>query len=128
MAPAPMSRPSDPLSSPPPAAEGAEAAPRTGAREWLLSVGSAGLAFLASQHHAVMMVVLAVGLGDAAAGPMTAAPAVRRAMLAMSLVMAAVIGWRMLGRRRPRRMRLLGAASIVLTLALAAWSIARFGL
>jgi hypothetical protein len=101
---------------------------RTGAREWLLSAGGAALAFLAGQHHAVMMVVLAVGLGDAAMGPMTAAPAVRRVMLAMSLLMAAAVGWRMLRSRRPRAMRVLGALSIAVTLALAAWTVARFGL
>lgn len=126
MAPAMESRPGDPGTARPDPTR--DTAPRAGRREWLLSVGSAGLAFLAGQHHAVMMVVLAIGLGDAAAGAMTAAPVVRRAMLGMSLLMAAVIGWRMLGPRRPRAMRVMGAVSIAATLGLAAWTVARFGL
>ena len=122
---APAMNPRSGMAPPPPAGD---KPPRAGRREWLLSVGSAGLAFLASQHHAVMMVVLAVGLGDAAMGPMTAAPLVRRAMLAISLLMAAVIGWRMLSSRRARTMRVMGAVSILATLVLAAWTVARFGL
>lgn len=126
MAPAMKPHPGDPGTACPTGA--GDEPPQAGRREWLLSVGSAGLAFLAGQHHAVMMVVLAVGLGDAAAGAMTAAPLVRRAMLGMSLLMAAVIGWRMLGARRPRAMRVMGAVSIAATLGLAAWTVARFGL
>lgn len=115
-----------PESAPPPATVG-DASPGTEKRGWLLSAGSLVLAFLASQHHTVMMVALAVGLGDAAMGPMTAEPAVRRVMLGISLAMAAVIAWRIRDPRRPRPMRVTGALAIIATLALAAWTVARFG-
>lgn len=101
--------------------------PRAGRREWFLSIGSMVLAFLASQHHTVMMLVLAFGLGNAAAGPMTAAPMIRRIMVVMSLVMVGVIGYRMCRPGRPRSVRITGAISIVVTVGLAVWTIARFG-
>ena len=86
------------------------------------------LAFLASQHHTIMMTLFAFGLGNTAMSFMTAAPIVRDAMLGMSLVMVAVVAWQIKDRRRPRSMRVTGALSIVATIALAAYSIFRFGL
>jgi ubiquinone/menaquinone biosynthesis C-methylase UbiE len=56
-------------------------------REWLLSVGAVALAFLGSQHHNIMMVLVALGLGSAGMNLMTELPFVRLAMLALSLVM-----------------------------------------
>ncbi len=85
------------------------------------------LAFLASQHHTIMMMLLAFGLSDAAMSFMTAMPAVRDAMLGMSFMMVGVIGWQIRDSRRPKSMRVMGAASIVGTLGLAAWSILHFG-
>ena len=86
------------------------------------------LAFLASQHHTIMMLLLAFGLSGAAMSFMTAAPLVRDVMLAMSLAMIAVIAWQIRDSRRPQAMRLMGAISIAATLGLSAWSVAHFGL
>ena len=92
------------------------------------SISAMVLAFLASQHHNIMMLLLALGLSDAAMSFMTIAPVVRDVMLGMSLVMIAVILWQIRDSRRPRSMRIMGAVSIVATLGLSAWSIAHFGM
>jgi hypothetical protein len=94
----------------------------------LAAISAVLLAFLASQHHTIMMTLLAVGLGDAAMSSMTAAPLVRDAMLGMSLVMVAVVAWQIKDKRRPTSMRVTGAVSIAATLGLAAWSLIHFGL
>ncbi len=91
------------------------------------AIGAPLLAFLASQHHTIMMGLFAFGLSDTAMSFMTAAPLVRDAMLGMSLAMVAVVAWQIKDRRRPRPMRVAGAVSILVTLALAAWSIIQFG-
>jgi hypothetical protein len=96
-------------------------------REWLLSIGAVVLAFLASQHHNLML-LLSVALGGAGMSSMTGVPLIRRAMLLMSLAMVAVIAYRMRDSKLPRSMRIAGAVSIVVTLGLAAWSVARLGL
>jgi hypothetical protein len=54
-------------------------------------------------------------------------PLVRDAMLAMSVVMVAVIGWQITRPKRPAAVRVIGALSIVLTLAIAGWTLFRFG-
>ncbi len=105
---------------------GAEPARVGGGR--LASIAALALAFLASQHHNLHMLLLAFGLGDAAMRFMTAVPAVRDAMLGMSLAMVAVIAYQIRDSRRPASTRVMGAISIVATLGLLAWSIARFGL
>ena len=97
-------------------------------KDRLLGIGAVVLAFLASQHHTLHMLVLVFGLGGAGASIMTTAPWLRRAMLAMSLVMAAAITFQIHRADRPRPFRISGAISIVLTLALAGWSVANFGL
>ncbi len=86
------------------------------------------LAFLASQHHTIMMLLLAVGLSDAAMSFMTAAPVVRNVMLGMSLAMIAVVAWQIRDSRRPTSMRVVGAVSIATSLGLSVWSITHFGL
>jgi hypothetical protein len=96
-------------------------------REWLLSLGAVALAFLGSQHHNLMMVLLALGLGDAGMSLMTEMPAVRDAMLLLSLVMIAVIGYQISRPNRPMAMRLTGGLSILFTLGILAWSALRFG-
>jgi len=93
-----------------------------------LSIGAVVLAFLASQHHTLHMLVLVFGLGSAGTSFMTTAPWLRRGMLLMSLVMAAVIAYQIRGSDRPRSFRISGAVSIALTLGLVGWSIANFGL
>ena len=98
----------------------------TGGR--IAAIAAVVLAFLASQHHTIMMSLFAFGLGNTAMSFMTAAPLMREIMLGMSLVMVAVVAWQIKDRRRPRSMRVTGALSIVATLALAAYSIFHFGL
>ena len=85
------------------------------------------LAFLASQHHNFMMLLLAFGLSDAAMSFMSAAPIVRNVMLGLSLAMIAVIAWQIRDRGRSRSLRLMGAVSLAVTVGLSAWSISRFG-
>jgi hypothetical protein len=97
-------------------------------RKWLLSLGAVALAFIGAQHHNLMLTVLAIGLGSGGASLMTDTPLIRDAMLAMSVVMVAVIGWQITRPKRPSAVRLVGALSILLTLAIAGWSLLRFGL
>ncbi len=97
-------------------------------REWLLSLGAIVLAVLSSQHHNLMMALLAFGLGNTAMGLMTGMPLVRDAMLAMSLAMAAMIAWQISRPHRPAAMRAAGALSILLTLSIAGLSVLSFGL
>ena len=92
------------------------------------SVGSVALAFLASQHHNLMMLMFAVGLSTAGMGAMTEFPMVRRLMILMSLVVAGVTAYHLAIRHRPLGMRLLGVGSVVLTLGLLGWSVSQFGL
>lgn len=97
-------------------------------REWLLSFGAVVLAFLGTQHHNLMMLFLALGLGDAGMSAMTEFPLVRTVMLALSLVMVAAIGYQISRPNRPTVMRVTGALSILFTLGLAGWSVLRVGL
>jgi hypothetical protein len=97
-------------------------------KERILSVGAMVLAFLASQHHALHMLLLAVGLGGASGSLMTAVPLVRRVMLAMTLVMVMVMAYQLRDVRRPKSLRIMNSVSIVVSLALMAWSIWQFGL
>ena len=97
-------------------------------QEWLMSLGAVVLAFLGTQHHNLMMLLFAVGLSNAGMSLMTQLPLVRDAMLAMSLLMAAVIAYRISRPRRPTAMRVTGALSILCTLGIAGWSVLHFGL
>jgi hypothetical protein len=97
-------------------------------REWLLSAGAVVLAFLGTQHHNLMMALLAVGFGNAGMSVMTSLPVLRDAMLTMSLVMAAIIGYQISRPNRPMAMRLTGAFSILITLGIAGWSVVHVGL
>lgn len=97
-------------------------------REWFLSLGAVVLASLGAQHHNLMMVLFAVGLGNVGMSFMTQLPWVRDVMLAMSVVMVAAIAWQITRPSRPTAIRVTGALSIVLTLAIAGWSILHFGL
>ena len=97
-------------------------------REWLLSFGAVALAFLGSQHHNLMMLLVALGLGDAGVSAMTEVPLVRTAMLVLSLVMVAALGYQISRPSRPMAMRVTGALSILITLGLAGWSVLQFGL
>ena len=97
-------------------------------REWLLSIGAVVLAFLGTQHHNIMMLLFAVGLGNAGMSLMTSLPWVRDAMLLMSLVMATVIGYQISRPNRPMAMRVTGTLSILVTLGIAGWSLMHLGL
>ena len=97
-------------------------------KEGITSVGSVVLAFLASQHHTLHMLLLAVGVGGASMSFMQAFPLVRRFMLLVSLVMAAVTAYQTLRRHRPTQMKVMGGISVALTLGLVAWSTLQFGL
>jgi hypothetical protein len=97
-------------------------------KEWLLSFGAVALAFLGSQHHNLMMVLFALGLGSAGMNLMTEMPLVRLLMLAMSLVMVAAIAYQISRQGRSFAMRLTGSLSILLTIAIVGWSVLRFGL
>jgi hypothetical protein len=97
-------------------------------QEWLLSLGAVALAFLGSQHHNLMMLLFALGLGNVGMRAMTEMPVVRSVMLAISLVMAVAIGYQISRPSRPLAMRLTGAISILFTLGIVGWSVLRFGL
>ena len=97
-------------------------------RERVLSIGAMVLAFVASQHHALHMLLFAAGVGGASATLLTAVPLVRRAMLVMALVMVVVMIYQMRNAKRPKSVRLMNAVSIVVTLGLVAWSVMQFGL
>ncbi len=97
-------------------------------REWLLSIGAVALAFLGAQHHNLMMLLFMLGLGDASMSAMTAVPLVRTAMLALSLVMVATVGYQISRPNRPLAMRVTGVLSILLTVGIAGWSVMHFGL
>ena len=97
-------------------------------REWLLSFGAVVFAFLGSQHHNLMMLLFAIGLGNAGMSVMTELPHLREAMLALSLVMAAAIAYQISRPGRPTAVRVTGMLSILFTLGIAGWSVLRFGL
>ena len=97
-------------------------------REGLLSVGAVALAALGTQHHNLMMVLLALGVGGAGMSVMADVPLLRDAMLATSLVMAIVVAYQVAKPSRPVAVRVAGALSILLTLGLAGWSVVQLGL
>jgi hypothetical protein len=97
-------------------------------KEWLLSAGAVVLAFLGAQHHNLMMLLFAVGLGNAGMSLMTELALARNVMLGMSLLMAAAIGYQISRPNRPTAIRVTGVLSVVITLGLAGWSVLHFGL
>ena len=97
-------------------------------KEWFISAGAIVPAFLASQHHNLMLLLMATGLSGVEASSMTAVPLARRAMLLLSLAMLIVLGYQIRDSERPRSVRIMGAFSIAVTVAMAGWSVMRFGL
>ena len=95
-------------------------------RERLASFGSVIVAFLASQHHSLHMLLM-LGLGGAGMSVMTTDPTVRRVMLLLSLVMAGVTAYLLVRHRPPLTRRIVNLLSIVLTLGLLIWSVSQFG-
>lgn len=97
-------------------------------KEGLTSVGAVVLAFLASQHHNLHMLLFAIGIGGAGTSFMTVVPLVRRVMLLMSLVMVGMVVYQVRDPKRPISMRIMGGVSILLTLGLLIWSVMQFGI
>jgi len=97
-------------------------------KEGLTSIGAVVLAFLASQHHTLHMLLLTVGIGSAGMSFMTMFPMVRRVMLLMSLAMVGVIVYQVRDPKRPISIRIMGGVSILLTLGLLIWSVMQFGI
>jgi hypothetical protein len=98
------------------------------AREALASAGPIVLALLASQHHTLHMLLLTFGVGTAGMSFLAMYPAIRRAMLTASLILAGLAAYRALHAGQPRAMRLLHALSVAVTLAVVGWSVSEFGL
>jgi hypothetical protein len=100
----------------------------SGKTEGTASIGAMALAFLASQHHNIHMVLLTLGLGGSGMTFLQVYPGIRRGMLLASLVVVA-LNLRSL-KRRPMTsvMRRLVVIFSVLTAALVVWSLARFGI
>ncbi|MGD0265832.1 MAG: hypothetical protein ABSD47_12890 [Candidatus Methylomirabilota bacterium] len=97
-------------------------------KEGLTSVGAVALAFLASQHHTLHMMLFTLGLGAAGMSFMTMFPMVRRVVLFMSLAMVGVIVYQARDPKRPIPMRVMGGLSTLLTLGLLIWSVMQFGI
>lgn len=96
--------------------------------EGITSFGAVFLVFLATQHHNLHMLLIAIGIGGAGMGFMTVFPMVRQIMLLMSLAMVGLMVYHALDSRRPTSMRIVNVVSVLLTLGLAGWSISQFGL
>lgn len=97
-------------------------------RKWPVSLAAVTLAFLGSQHHTLMMLLFALGLGNVGVGMVTEMPVLRTVMLAVSLLMVAIISYQISRPSRPLTMRITGVVSILFTLGIVGWSILRFGL
>ena len=89
---------------------------------------SIGLAFLASQHHLIHMLLLTFGLGGAGLSFMMRYPWLRLGMIIMSLVLAGMMMRHIWRRDEPMVMRVLNGASAAITVALVIWSVAQTGL
>ncbi len=92
------------------------------------AIGSVVIAFLASQHHLIHMLILSVTFGAAGMSAMNDFPLLRRGMMLISLLMVGVTIWQLWRSKRHQTMRVLGAVSVVLTLGLLIWSVSQFGL
>lgn len=95
--------------------------------EGITSFGAVFLAFLATQHHNLHMLLIAIGIGGAGTGFMTMFPVVRQIMLLMSLAMVGLMVYWACDSRRPTSMRMLNTVSVIVTLGLAGWSVSQFG-
>src|SRR3990170_8760054 len=97
------------------------------AREVVVSAAPVLLALLASQHHALHMLLLSFGLGAAGASFLTAYPVIRRGMLVVSLVVAVALVVQASRQGPPRTLRVTWLLSAVTTSVLVAWSLIEFG-
>ncbi|MBI2000524.1 MAG: hypothetical protein HYS69_04945 [candidate division NC10 bacterium] len=97
-------------------------------KDGFAAVGAIVLAFLASQHHTLHMMLFAVGLGGAGMSFMTMFPMVRRVMLLMSLAMVGLMLYQLRDSKRPISMRITIGMSILVTLGLVVWSVSQLGM
>ncbi len=97
-------------------------------KDGFAAVGAVVLAFLASQHHTLHMMLFAIGLGGAGMSFMTMFPVVRRIMLLMSFAMVGVMVYQARDSKRPVSIRIMIGLSILVTLGLVVWSVSQFGL
>lgn len=97
-------------------------------KEYITSVGSVLAAFLASSHHWLHMLIMALGIGSGAMSGWMALPAVRHAMVIMSLSMVAymqVTYWRR--KHRPLRMTVMVMGSSVMSLVMTLYTLMAAG-
>ncbi|MBI2117039.1 MAG: hypothetical protein HYT85_18435 [candidate division NC10 bacterium] len=97
-------------------------------KDGFAAVGAIVLAFLASQHHTLHMMLFAIGLGGAGMSFMTMFPMVRRVMLLMSLAMVGLMLYQLRDSKRPISMRITIGMSILVTLGLVVWSVSQLGM
>jgi hypothetical protein len=101
---------------------------RAGLTGGVATIGAAALAFIASQHHNVHMLLIALGVGGAGSTFMQTYPWARRLMLLVSIGVVAV---NVTGLRRstvPKRTRGVVLVFSALTIVIVIWSAVRFGL
>lgn len=102
-----------------------ERAAGAGARTWLAAVGSFLVALVASSHHSLHMILLSLGLG---ATSFFMTPTLRRAMLLLSLAMAAFLTYRLVRHpERPMPQLVAAVVSICLSVGLVAYSVVSDG-
>ena len=99
-----------------------------GWRQWVTSAGSVALAFLASQHHNLHMLLLLLGLSAASTSFLTANPLLRRGMLLMSLLLTALTAYNIRRHKQAGIIRTLSELSILISLGFIAWTVYQFGL
>lgn len=97
-------------------------------KEGVTAIFSMGLAFLASQHHTLHMLLMTVGVGGAGMSFMSIYPTVRRGMILMSLVMTLLMLVRLRRRQVSAPMRVMNGLSAAVSLGLIGWSVFQFGL
>lgn len=110
-----------------PKLENSEESEKTTRKGKIAPFGAVLIAFLATQHHNLHMLLIAIGIGGAGMSFMTMFPMVRRIMILMSLAMVGLMVYRALDSRRTTSMRITNVVSVVLTVGLVGWSVYQFG-
>ena len=96
-------------------------------KQWVTSGGSVALAFLASQHHNLHMLLFVLGLSSAASMSfLNASPFLRRGMLLMSLLMIGFTLYNSIRHKQAVIIRTMSALSIPISLGLIVWTIYQF--
>jgi hypothetical protein len=92
------------------------------------SAGSVALAFLASQHHNLHMLLFMLGLSSAASMSFLAAsPVIRRGMLLMSILMIGLTFYNVMRHKQTGIIRTMSALSIPISFVIIAWTVFQFG-